>query len=515
MHASATNRVSRGLTHAAQTPLRSSTPNYQQAGQVAQTQLMCGAMPHQWSGQVYYTPTTPHHYTPTSFQTPPRPTTPAMAGQPTLTRQTPVAQHQSQLPPGSILAGPVIYANQAALQNNPAYAAYGSMLSPSHGISPGGIQYVNGLPMPLTQYPPSQCFWNQPHHSAFHQPVMPQATTFSPVPSEGGFPAYCIPHPQQKQASDTQSQKQDRASPAPAASRSNSNSPTNSIELTRSCSNASEPAPVTVQQDRKQESYAVVAAAAAPVPIYKAAPIRLNRIHTLNGQTPVREEGRLNGQQTQEGRLDGQHARLYQIQEGGRLNRQPADETNKFNSLRTSTPGRESIAHSKAGGEESLDYVMKQNRVSQVDIIRNQLDVCGNMLIRMQHRGNGANPIPQVPVTHSGPPPGLALPNLERDGSDKSNSRSPPPSPRTQKYGNVTPQLRQFYEANKGRANRNRRRRLNQRIRREREEQERQQMFQKRMPSLQLNAPTNPTSAVPLAFRQKRTPEARAQAVMW
>lgn len=42
------------------------------------------------------------------------------------------------------------------------------------------------------------------------------------------------------------------------------------------------------------------------------------------------------------------------------------------------------------------------------------------------------------------------------------------------KYGNITPQLREFYNSNKGRSNRNRRRRLNQRIRREREELQRQ-----------------------------------------
>lgn len=523
MHANATNRVSRGLTHAAQTPLRSPTPNYQVVPQalVAQTQLMCGALP-QWPGQVY-------QYAPTSFQTPPLPDAPAMSG------HSPMSP-QSQLPPGAILAGPVIMAGAgcppgailAGLQSNPAYATY--------GIAPGGIPgYVNG-PMSLTTSPhPTQGFWS--HHPGLPQPILPAG--YQPHQ-----PAYCIspshthptcasPGPLQKQDLGTQKQ----AEPAPAASRSNSNSPSG-LKMTRSWSATSEPAPVdkpALRRAGEKKSWKGIVKSSS----HKATPMRLNRLHTLNGQTngqtPVQEQGRLNGQTPtrEERRLNGQqtpsqkitwtadtNSRLYKIQEGGRLNRQKVT-SHKFNSLRKSTPGRESRAHTKAGGEESLDYVMKQNRVNQVDIIRNQLDVCGNMLIRMQ---KPQEPISEVP---SGPPPGLALPKLERDASNKSNSHlSPPGSPRTQKYGNVTPQLRQFYDANKGRANRNRRRRLNQRIRREREELARQQMFQTRMPNLSLNeatgntnpnrsAPINPTCAVPLAFCQKKTPEARATAAVW
>lgn len=101
----------------------------------------------------------------------------------------------------------------------------------------------------------------------------------------------------------------------------------------------------------------------------------------------------------------------------------------------------------------NLEYYTTQRRKSALEDIRSSLDECGNLLIQMLHKEQSG----------AGPTCEHAEGSIPR-----------PPSPRTMKYGNVTPQLREFYNANKGRSNRNRRRRLNQRIRREREELQRQ-----------------------------------------
>jgi len=124
----------------------------------------------------------------------------------------------------------------------------------------------------------------------------------------------------------------------------------------------------------------------------------------------------------------------------------------------------------------NLEYYTTQRRKSALEDIRNSLDECGNLLIQMLHKEQSS----------AGPTCEHAEGSIPR-----------PPSPRTLKYGNVTPQLREFYNANKGRSNRNRRRRLNQRIRREREELQRQQNM-KAQQSQQRSLPsTRPVAEVP------------------
>lgn len=194
--------------------------------------------------------------------------------------------------------------------------------------------------------------------------------------------------------------------------------------------------------------------------------IRLNRHNTEKTSPDCMRLNRQN-QKTTNPKINSRHKsndEMDRLAVPPRVGRRGSD----VSSAGSVGPAR-SISNESAAsvGTDSLDNVLKQVRTSEVDSIRDELDSCGNMLIQMQ-KEKGWDMVPEVPGFQ------LTLTPCDSDSSNNS-ALTPPDSPRTKKYGNVTAELRQFYDVNKGRANRNRRRRLNQRIRRAREENERRQ----------------------------------------